>query len=56
MDAMEALLTRRSIRHYTAQPVPDEVVHQLLEAAMSAPSASNEQAWQFIVITDRQVL
>ena len=35
MDAMEAILTRRSIRKYTKQPVPDEVLKELLEAASS---------------------
>jgi nitroreductase len=56
MDAMETLLTRRSIRRYTSQAVPDDVLHAILEAAMSAPSASNEQAWQFIVVNDHQVM
>jgi len=56
MDAMTAILTRRSIRKYTAQPVSDELVKELLQAAMSAPSAGNEQAWQFVVVRSRQVL
>jgi nitroreductase len=56
MEAMEAILSRRSIRRYTAQPIPDEVVTDLLKAAMSAPSAGNQQAWQFVVINERQVL
>ncbi len=56
MEALETILTRRSIRSYTAQPVPAELVQCLLEAAMSAPSASNEQAWQFVVISDRCLL
>jgi nitroreductase len=53
---MEAILTRRSIRQYTSQPVPEQLVKHLLEAAMSAPSAGNEQPWQFVVIRDRQTL
>jgi len=56
MDAMDAILSRRSIRAYTSQPVPDDVVKELLEAAMSAPSAGNEQPWHFMVLTDRQIL
>lgn len=56
MDAMEAILSRRSIRKYTAQPVSNEVINELLKAAMSAPSASNRQPWQFVVIDDRQIL
>ena len=56
MDAMDAILSRRSIRQYTAQPVSQEVLDALLKAAMSAPSAGNEQPWQFVVITNRQLL
>ena len=56
MDALEAMLTRRSIRRYTGKPVSDEQIRALLEAAMSAPSAGNEQPWQFIVITQRGLL
>lgn len=50
MDLFEALRTRRSIRKYTADPVTDEDVHILLEMAMLAPSAKNEQPWQFVVV------
>ncbi len=56
MDAMEAILSRRSIRKYTTRPVPETVVKELLAAAMAAPSAGNEQTWHFIVIDDRQIL
>ena len=53
---LNAILSRRSIRLYTADPVPEELVLQLLEAAMSAPSAGNQQPWQFVVITDKDIL
>ncbi|MGE5396839.1 MAG: nitroreductase family protein [Chitinophagales bacterium] len=53
---MKAIKNRRSIRRYTSQPVTDEQVKLLLEAAMYAPSAGNEQPWQFIVIRDRDLL
>ncbi len=56
MDALQAILTRRSVRAFTAQPVSPERITQLLEAAMQAPSACNQQPWQFIVITDRKTL
>ncbi|NLV91675.1 MAG: nitroreductase family protein [Firmicutes bacterium] len=52
---MEFILTRRSIRKYTAEPVAPEDVEDLLRAAMSAPSARNEQPWHFIVITEQEV-
>ncbi len=50
---MEAIFTRRSIRRYTDKPVAEEDVEKLLKAAMAAPSAGNEQPWEFIVVTDR---
>lgn len=53
---MDAIIARRSIRKYTSSPVPDDVVRDLLRAAMSAPSAYNEQPWHFVVIRDRGVL
>lgn len=56
MDAIDAMLSRRSIRKYTRQPVSDEIMKELLEAGMSAPSAGNEQPWHFVVINERQIL
>ena len=56
MEAIDAILSRRSIRKYTAERVPETVVNELLEAAMSAPSAGNQQPWHFIVIDDRTIL
>jgi len=56
MDAVEAILTRRSIRKYTDENIPEGLVTELLEAAMAAPSAGNQQPWQFVTIDDRRVL
>ncbi len=56
MDAVEAILSRRSIRKYTGDTIPDLVVNEILRAAMSAPSAGNEQPWQFVVIRNRRTL
>ena len=56
MDSLKAIFTRRSIRKYTNEPVPDPIIMELLAAAMAAPSAGNEQPWHFIVINDRQIL
>jgi nitroreductase len=53
MDTFDAIHSRRSIRQYQDKPVPEEVVRQLLAAAMQAPSARNQQPWQFVVIDDR---
>lgn len=57
MDTLEAIKTRRSIRRFKQnQPVSREQMEKLLEAAMFAPSAGNEQPWQFIVIDDPIIL
>ena len=56
MDSIDYILTRRSIRKYTKQTIPDEMIKELIEAGVSAPSAGNQQPWQFIVIDDREVL
>lgn len=56
MDTLEAIRTRRSVRKFTAEPVTDEQMEMLLRAAMAAPSATNEQPWQFVVIRDRATL
>ena len=56
MEVLEAIHTRRSIRKFQSQPVPDELVRVFLAAAMSAPSAGNQQPWQFVVITDPELL
>jgi len=53
---MEFILSRRSIRAYTPEPVSDETVKEILTAAMAAPSAGNQQPWHFVVINDRQLL
>ena len=52
----DPVLSRRSIRKYTAAPVGDDLVEKLLRAAMAAPSAGNQQPWQFVVIRDRALL
>lgn len=46
---------RRSIRRYRPDPVPDEMVAQLLEAGRWAPSASNRQPWAFVVVRDEEI-
>jgi nitroreductase len=53
MEALEAIMTRRSIRKYTHAPVSDEFIKTFLEAAMMAPSAGNQQPWHFIVVRDK---
>ncbi|MEW5925229.1 MAG: nitroreductase family protein [Candidatus Zixiibacteriota bacterium] len=56
MNTIEAIRTRRSIRKYTSQPVGKEAITKILRAAMSAPSACNQQPWRFIIIDKRELL
>ncbi len=56
MEALEAILSRRSIRRYTDEPVSETAVTQLLRAACAAPSANNQQPWTFVVIDERELL
>jgi nitroreductase len=53
---LDHIVQRRSIRKYTDEPVSAEDIHTLLQSAMAAPSASNRQPWEFIVVTEEQVL
>ena len=52
MDVYEAAKGRRSIRAFTPDPISQEDLAQLLDAARWAPTAGNQQKWRFIVVTD----
>ena len=56
MEAIDAIMTRRSVRRFSDEPVDDATVTALLRAAMQAPSAANEQPWAFVMIDDRAAL
>lgn len=55
-DVFTAIKTRRSVRAYSDAPVSEADITTMLEAAMLAPSAANEQPWEFVVIQDRAML
>ena len=54
MQLSDVIESRRSIRKYKADPVPDEHVIRVLNAARIAPSAANRQPWHFIVVQDKE--
>jgi nitroreductase len=54
-DVNELFRHQRAIRNFTDEDVPDELVDQVLTAAIHAPSGSNTQPWHFIVIRDQAV-
>ena len=54
MELIEAIKTRRSVRKYQEEPVPRELLEELMEAACWAPSADNAQPWYFVVLTQEE--
>lgn len=56
MDLRQALAGRRAIRDYTAEPIDEPTIRRLIDAAVRAPSAVNEQPWTFTVVRDPYVL
>ena len=56
MELKELLLKRRSVRKFTDEPVSDEHISELLQAAMSGPSACNKMPWEFYVVTNPDIL
>jgi len=56
VETWDAIRARRNVRTYTDQPISDTDLDRILEAGWRAPSASNRQRWDFIVITDRAQL
>ena len=54
LGLFEAMYTQRAIRQFKPDPVPDDVVRKLIEAATKAPSGGNSQPWRFLVIRDAE--
>jgi len=53
MDILSEIKSRRSIRKYKSDPVPDDLPQKVIEAGSSAPTAHNSQALEFIVVRDK---
>jgi nitroreductase len=56
MDVLEAIASKRAVRHFTDQPIIDEDLHAILNAGRRAQSSKNTQPWTFIAMRDRQTL
>jgi nitroreductase len=56
MELLQAINGRRSVREYSAEPVDDALVRELIDAAVQAPSAINKQPWCFIVVKRSKLL
>ena len=55
MDAMETMLTRKSIKKYKSDPVPKELIEQVIAAGLNAPSGLNKQTPIILAVTNKQV-
>jgi nitroreductase len=56
VDTWDAIRSRRNVRSYQERAIAPEALDQILEAGRRTPSASNQQAWDFVVCTDREQL
>jgi nitroreductase len=56
MDFKETIYSRRAVRAFTAAPVAEQTIRDLIDAAIQAPSAINEQPWSFTVVRDPALL
>ncbi|HEX2026954.1 MAG TPA: nitroreductase family protein [Nitriliruptorales bacterium] len=56
METWDAIRARRDVREYQDRPIPPEALDRILEAARRTPSASNQQRWDFVLVTDREQL
>jgi nitroreductase len=56
MDTLEAIRIRRSIRKYTGEKIPRADLEKIIDAARLAPSGSNKQPWDFIVVTEEAMI
>ncbi len=52
-EVMKAILNRRSVRRYTDQPIPEDVLEAIVDAALHAPSGRGEKTWRFTVVTNK---
>ena len=55
-NVLDLIFKRRSVRIFTKEKVKKETLTKLMQAAMAAPSASNGQPWEFVVVTDEKTL
>ena len=56
MDVREAIYGRRAVREFTPEPVDEKVLRQLVDAAIQAPSAVNQQPWLFTIVRNKELL
>ena len=56
MDFLEVIKSRRSIRDYLKEPIPADILDEILEAGRIAPSCQNRQCWRYVVVKDKKTI
>ena len=56
MNVSDAIRSKRAVRRFASEPLPGEAIHAILDAGRRAQSSKNTQPWQFVAITDRNIL
>ncbi|MFN8449834.1 MAG: nitroreductase family protein [Anaerolineae bacterium] len=56
MDVLETIRTKRAVRRFSGEPVPDDVIRQIIDAGRRSQSSKNTQPWQFVVVRERERL
>ena len=56
MDVLEAIRKRRSVRRFTKDPIPKADLETIVDAGRLAPTGSNRQPWDFVIVTDREMI
>ncbi|MGZ9220988.1 MAG: nitroreductase family protein, partial [Anaerolineales bacterium] len=56
MNVSDAIRTKRAVRKFQDKPLPEDVIHAILNAGRRSQSSKNEQTWQFVAIRDKSIL
>ena len=56
MDVLDAIRVKRAVRDFAPTPLPEDAVRTILNAGRRAQSSKNSQPWQFVVVTDKDIL
>jgi nitroreductase len=56
VDTFLAIASRREVRNYADRPIPDDVVHRILDAGRLSGSSQNKQLWEFVIVRDTEAL
>jgi nitroreductase len=56
MDVLEAIRTKRAVRQFKDEAVPEELIRQIVDAGRRSQSSKNDQPWTFVIVRDRETL